>query len=86
LVSVQIDHHTSRRFFQLQTAGRTNSSYCEGFIAPPTPKSTGGLAHVEALPEKESTTPVVFIRLDAIDRKKNTDIAPVYWSDNYVTL
>ncbi|KAJ5163941.1 Glycoside hydrolase family 2 immunoglobulin-like beta-sandwich [Penicillium coprophilum] len=45
-----------------------------------------GLTHAEVLLENESAGPAVFIRLNAINTLDNTEIAPVYWSDNYVTL
>ncbi|KAJ5960781.1 Glycoside hydrolase family 2 immunoglobulin-like beta-sandwich [Penicillium vulpinum] len=45
-----------------------------------------GLTHAEVVLENQSTGPAVFIRLNAINTVNNTEIAPVYWSDNYVTL
>jgi exo-1,4-beta-D-glucosaminidase len=45
-----------------------------------------GQAHAEVLLENESSSPAVFIRLSAINAFSQEDIAPVYWSDNYVTL
>jgi exo-1,4-beta-D-glucosaminidase len=45
-----------------------------------------GLTHAEVLLENQSTGPAVFIRLNAINAVSNAEIAPVYWSDNYVTL
>lgn len=50
------------------------------------PTSADGLSHAEVLLENESTAPAVFIRLNAVNAQNKTEIAPVYWSDNYVTL
>jgi exo-1,4-beta-D-glucosaminidase len=30
--------------------------------------------------------PAFFIRLNAIHASENAEVAPVYWSDNYITL
>lgn len=45
-----------------------------------------GLTHTEVLLENDSSRPAVFVRLNAINAIEKTQIAPVYWSDNYVTL
>ncbi|KAJ5189019.1 Glycoside hydrolase family 2 immunoglobulin-like beta-sandwich [Penicillium cf. griseofulvum] len=45
-----------------------------------------GLTHAEVLLENQSTGPAVFIRLNGINTLSKAEIAPVYWSDNYVTL
>ncbi|KAF9238189.1 CAZyme family GH2 [Penicillium roqueforti] len=45
-----------------------------------------GLTHAEVLLENQSAGPAVFIRLNAINALKSVEIAPLYWSDNYVTL
>ncbi|KAF7518278.1 hypothetical protein PCG10_000518 [Penicillium crustosum] len=45
-----------------------------------------GLTHAEVVLENQSVGPAVFIRLNAINTSENAEIAPLYWSDNYVTL
>ncbi|KAI2713958.1 CAZyme family GH2 [Penicillium roqueforti] len=45
-----------------------------------------GLTHAEVLLENQSAGPAVFIRLNAINALESVEIAPLYWSDNYVTL
>ncbi|KAJ5978445.1 hypothetical protein N7501_001787 [Penicillium viridicatum] len=42
--------------------------------------------HAEVVLENQSAGPAVFIRLNAINTSENAEIAPLYWSDNYVTL
>lgn len=44
-----------------------------------------GWSAAEVQLENKSKVPAVFIRLNAI-KKDGAEIAPVYWSDNYVTL
>ncbi|KAJ5773762.1 Glycoside hydrolase family 2 immunoglobulin-like beta-sandwich [Penicillium paradoxum] len=44
------------------------------------------LTHAEFLLENTSARPAVFVRLNAINTLGKTEIAPIYWSDNYVTL
>ncbi|CAI7660841.1 unnamed protein product [Penicillium viridicatum] len=44
------------------------------------------LTHAEVVLENQSAGPAVFIRLNAINTSENAEIAPLYWSDNYVTL
>ncbi|KAJ5467889.1 hypothetical protein N7475_005641 [Penicillium sp. IBT 31633x] len=46
----------------------------------------GSLTHAEILLENQSSSPAVFIRLNAINKLEQAEVAPVYWSDNYVTL
>ncbi|KAJ5878385.1 hypothetical protein N7455_001850 [Penicillium solitum] len=48
--------------------------------------SDDGLTHAEVVLENQSAGPAVFIRLNAINTSENAEIAPIYWSDNYVTL
>ncbi|KAJ6111352.1 hypothetical protein N7523_007413 [Penicillium sp. IBT 18751x] len=48
-------------------------------------KATNGWASVEILLENESEVPAVFLRLHAV-KSDGTEIAPILWSDNYVTL
>lgn len=48
-------------------------------------RNKGGWTTAEILLENKSKVPAVFLRLNAIKSDGN-DIAPVYWSDNYVTL
>ncbi|KAJ5129966.1 uncharacterized protein N7515_006005 [Penicillium bovifimosum] len=48
--------------------------------------SGDGLTHAEVVLENQSSSPAVFIRLNAVNALSQQDIAPVYWSDNYVTL
>jgi exo-1,4-beta-D-glucosaminidase len=45
-----------------------------------------GLTHAEVVLENKSAGPAVFIRLNALDALEGAEIAPLYWSDNYVTL
>ncbi|CAP80969.1 Pc12g13420 [Penicillium rubens Wisconsin 54-1255] len=45
-----------------------------------------GLTHAEVVIENKSAGPAVFIRLNALDALEGAEIAPLYWSDNYVTL
>ena len=45
-----------------------------------------GLTHAEVVLENQSAGPAVFVRLNAINTSENEEIAPLYWSDNYVTL
>ncbi|KAK4871046.1 hypothetical protein LT330_000283 [Penicillium expansum] len=52
-------------------------------VASPT---DDGLTHAEVVLENQSAGPAVFIRLNAINTSENAEIAPLYWSDNYVTL
>ncbi|KAJ6022392.1 uncharacterized protein N7446_012745 [Penicillium canescens] len=48
--------------------------------------STYGLTQAEVQLENESGVPAFFIRLNAIHASENAEVAPVYWSDNYITL
>ncbi|KAJ5667697.1 Glycoside hydrolase family 2 N-terminal [Penicillium maclennaniae] len=48
-------------------------------------KATNGWRSVEILLENKSEVPAVFIRLHAL-KSDGTEIAPILWSDNYVTL
>ncbi|EKV06673.1 Glycosyl hydrolase, putative [Penicillium digitatum] len=52
-------------------------------VASPT---DDGLTHAKVVLENQSAGPAVFIRLKAINATENAEIAPLYWSDNYVTL
>lgn len=50
-----------------------------------TGRITAGWSTAEVELENKSKMPAVFMRLNAI-RADGTELAPVYWSDNYVTL
>ncbi|KAJ5301265.1 hypothetical protein N7508_006128 [Penicillium antarcticum] len=45
-----------------------------------------GLTRAEVHLENESEVPALFLRLNAIYASEQAEIAPVYWSDNYITL
>ncbi|KAK2805311.1 hypothetical protein FQN50_006212 [Emmonsiellopsis sp. PD_5] len=47
-------------------------------------KGSGSNAHVVL--ENESDIPAFFVRLNALEAAGGEEIAPIYWSDNYVTL
>jgi exo-1,4-beta-D-glucosaminidase len=49
------------------------------------PQVKNGWSFAQVLLENKSKVPAVFLRLNAI-RTDGTEITPVYWSDNYVTL
>ncbi|PLB46521.1 glycoside hydrolase [Aspergillus steynii IBT 23096] len=48
--------------------------------------SKKGFSKVEVTLSNESEVPAVFLHLVALDPASREEIAPVYWSDNYVTL
>ncbi|KAJ5584025.1 uncharacterized protein N7459_003825 [Penicillium hispanicum] len=50
------------------------------------PKKADGRAHAEVKIENKSQVPAVFVRLNLIRSSDNAEIAPVQWSDNYVTV
>ncbi|KAJ5152597.1 Exo-beta-D-glucosaminidase [Penicillium canariense] len=55
-------------------------------VQPVKAKSKDGLTYAEVQLENTSNVPAVFLRLNAVRSSDGTEIAPVYWSDNYVTL
>ncbi|PLN86171.1 putative glycosyl hydrolase [Aspergillus taichungensis] len=44
------------------------------------------LTKVQVMLENNADTPAFFLRLTAVNSVSHKEIAPVYWSDNYVTL
>lgn len=45
-----------------------------------------GWAYADVQLENKSKVPAVFLRLNAINSSNGAEVAPVFWSDNYVTL
>jgi exo-1,4-beta-D-glucosaminidase len=50
------------------------------------PTLTDALTRAVIQLENKSEVPAFFIRLNAIHASEEAEIAPIYWSDNYVTL
>ena len=49
-------------------------------------KVADGLTHAQIQIENKSKVPAVFVHLNLVNSADHSEIAPVYWSDNYVTL
>ncbi|KAJ5833951.1 hypothetical protein N7474_002262 [Penicillium riverlandense] len=49
-------------------------------------KPKDGMTHAEIQLENKAKVPAVFVRANAMDSSTGAEVAPVYWSDNYVTL
>lgn len=50
------------------------------------PSGVLGQTRMRVLLENRSTVPAFFLRLTVLNKRSREEIAPVYWSDNYVTL
>lgn len=50
------------------------------------PAGVLGQTRVKVVVKNQATVPAFFIRLAVVDRWTREEIAPVYWSDNYITL
>lgn len=49
-------------------------------------KTKDGWTYADVQLENKSKVPAVFLRLNAINSSNGAEVAPVFWSDNYVTL
>lgn len=50
------------------------------------PAGVLGQTRVKIVVENQATVPAFFLRLAVVDRWTREEVAPVYWSDNYITL